>query len=673
MINLKKELNKEQYLAASTIEGPVLIIAGAGSGKTRMLTYRIAHMIEMGINPKNILALTFTNKAAAEMSERIVDLTGSEQKGLTSTTFHSFGLGLLKQHIQHLGWKNNFTIYDSADKIAMIKQIVITLGFSLDTVDVRELNELISKVKTKRVFFSEKTAKNTRLIVDEYEKHLKAFNAVDFDDLIVKPQLIFERFPDILEKTANRFQYILVDEFQDTSISQYEMIRTLAKNSRNLCVVGDDDQSIYSWRGANYQNIVMFEQDFSERVEIMLERNYRSSRTILDAANNLIINNKERKEKKLWTESAKGSTIYVMHPSTGEMEASSVTQAIIDQHLKENRSLSDFAILSRTNALIPNFETALMERDIATRVTGTQSLFERKEIRDIVSYLKLMTNLEDDVNFLRIINTPRRGIGRASVEKIRRVADNKSLSLYSALCYMATSTDPGLRESTKKSLKRFMELMEYYTNKFEESKGQRNQVLKSLIKEINYRDYLIELNDTEKAVNYKLKGIEILCGMLAKWERNPFNKNKNMQSWINRIALHGKENVEDNNGAVNLMTMHAAKGLEFDTVYLVGIEDHIIPSQRSLEEDPKNIDEERRLFYVAITRAKRKLIISSCRKRQKGKDLMLSLPSRFIEELPKSLIDEQDPNKVASKDDITGGFAALKARLARQQQLDVEN
>ncbi len=668
MIDLKNELNNEQYLGASTIEGPVLIIAGAGSGKTRMLTYRIAHMLESGIKAKNILALTFTNKAAAEMSERIDQLTKTKQKNLSSTTFHSFGLGLLKQHIQHLGWKNNFTIYDSNDKIALIKQVVLNLGIPLDSVDIRELGEMISKVKTKRAIITSQTGEQTKLIISEYEKHLKAFNAVDFDDLIVKPQEIFSKFPEILEKTADRFQYILVDEFQDTSIAQYNLIRDLARKSRNLCVVGDDDQSIYSWRGANYQNIVMFEQDFPERKEIMLERNYRSSKTILDAANNLIINNKERKEKKLWTESNKGADIYLMHPSNGELEASLVTQQIIDQHLSENRSLSDFAILSRTNALIPSFEAALMERDIDTRVTGTQSLFDRKEIRDIISYLKVIANPDDDVNFLRIINTPRRGIGRVSVEKIRKVADNKNISLYSALCYMATSTDPSIRESTKKNFAKFMDLMEYYTRKFEDDEGQRNQVLRSLIKSINYRDYLIELNDTEKAVNFKLKGIDILCGMLAKWERNPFNKDKDMQAWINRIALNGKENQEDNNGAVNLMTMHASKGLEFDTVYLVGIEDHIIPSQRSLEEDPRNIDEERRLFYVAITRAKRKLIISSCRKRQRGKDLILSLQSRFIDELPQSLIDEQDPNKIASKGEIKSSFSALKERLARMQQ-----
>ncbi|MBK5200221.1 MAG: UvrD-helicase domain-containing protein [Spirochaetaceae bacterium] len=668
MIDLKNELNNEQYLGASTIEGPVLIIAGAGSGKTRMLTYRIAHMLESGIDAKNILALTFTNKAATEMSDRIDQLTKTKQKNLSSTTFHSFGLGLLKQHIQHLGWKNNFTIYDATDKITLIKQVVLNIGIPLDSVDVRELGEMISKVKTNRAIITEKTGEQTKLIISEYEKHLKAYNAVDFDDLIVKPQEIFVKFPDILDKTANQFQYILVDEFQDTSISQYNLIKDLAKKSRNLCVVGDDDQSIYSWRGANYQNIVMFEQDFPERKEIMLERNYRSSKTILEAANNLIINNKERKEKKLWTESNKGASIYLMHPSTGELEASLVTQQIIDQHLSENRSLSDFAILSRTNALIPSFEAALMERDIETRVTGTQSLFDRKETRDIISYLKVIANPDDDVNLLRIINTPRRGIGRITVEKLRKLADNRNMSLYSSLCYMATSTDPSIKEGTKKKLIKFMELIEYYTRKFEDEEGQRNQVLRMLIKSINYRDYLIELNDTEKAVNFKLKGIDILCGMLAKWERNPFNKDKDMQAWINRIALIGKENQEDNKGAVNLMTMHASKGLEFDTVFLVGIEDHIIPSQRSLEEDPKNIDEERRLFYVAITRAKRKLIISSCRKRQRGKDLILSLQSRFIDELPPALIDEQDPNKIASTTEIKSGFSALKERLARMQQ-----
>lgn len=664
-MDLKKELNKEQYLAASTIEGPVLIIAGAGSGKTRMLTYRIAHMIDQGIDPKNILALTFTNKAASEMSERIEQLTHIKENKLTSTTFHSFGLGLLKQHIQHLGWKNNFTIYDTSDKTALIKQIILNLGFDLSTFDISEIHDLFSKIKTKRAFFTNNTSKNTVLLYEEYEKHLKAFNAVDFDDLIVKPQVLFSKFPEILEKTRNRFQYILVDEFQDTSISQYNLIKLLAEKSRNLCVVGDDDQSIYSWRGANYQNIVLFEQDFPERKEIMLERNYRSSKTILEAANKLITNNQERKNKKLWTDSSVGSSIYHIHPSTGELEASMVAKLIIDQHLKENRSLSDFAILSRTNSLIPHFETALMEREIQTKVSGTQSLFDRKEIRDILSYLKLIANPDDDVNFLRVINTPRRGIGRVTVEKIRKVADQQNLSLYSALTLIATTPQQNFTERVKRSLYNFMELIEHYSDRFENEEGRRNLVLSALIKEINYKDYLIEQNDTEKAVNFKLKGIEILVSMLGKWERNPFNKDKKIYNWINKIALNGKENPEENNGAVNLMTMHAAKGLEFDTVYLVGIEDHIIPNQRALEENPNNIDEERRLFYVALTRAKRKLIISSCQKRQKGKDLILSLPSRFIEEIPSNLLEEEDPNKIVSKEKIRDNFASLKARLAK--------
>lgn len=271
-MNLKNELNDMQYLAASSIKGPLLIIAGAGSGKTRMLTYRIANMLEQGIDEKNILALTFTNKAAKEMGQRIRSLTNQELKHLTTTTFHSFGLGLLKQHIHHLGWKNNFTIYDSNDKISLIKQVISNLGWSIDAFNLNDVQDYISKFKTQRLIINESTAENTKILIKEYDKYLKTYNAVDFDDLIVKPLELFDKFPDILEKTSTRFKYILVDEFQDTSISQYKLVRALSLKNRNLCVVGDDDQSIYSWRGANYQNIVMFENDFPERKEIMLDR-----------------------------------------------------------------------------------------------------------------------------------------------------------------------------------------------------------------------------------------------------------------------------------------------------------------------------------------------------------------------------------------------------------------
>jgi DNA helicase-2/ATP-dependent DNA helicase PcrA len=662
-MDLKSELNDKQYLAASTIDGPLLIIAGAGSGKTRMLTYRITHMLEMGIDERNILALTFTNKAAREMGQRIRSLTNKDLKHLTSTTFHSFGLGLLKQHIQHLGWKNNFTIYDTNDKISLIKQVIINLGWSIDAFNLKDVQDYISKYKTKRLEISNKTAENTKILLNEYEKYLKTYNSVDFDDLIVKPMEIFEKFPKILEKTSNRYKYILVDEFQDTSIAQYNLVMALAQKNRNLCVVGDDDQSIYSWRGANYQNIVMFEKDFPERKEIMLERNYRSSKTILEAANNLITNNKERKDKKLWTKCEQGTNIYLIKPDDGEKEANQVAREIIELHKKNNVSFNNFAILTRTNALIPAFESALMMREVSSHVSGGKSLFERKEIKDILSYLKVIINPDDDVNFLRIINTPRRSIGRVTIDKIKDVASKHNTSLYSALSIMAYSNDIKIRDATKNSLKFIYNLIEKYAREFEDNEDKtRHQVFNRLILEISYKDFLIEENNSEKAVLYKLKGINILSNMLKKWEQNYFNESASIESWVNRLLLNGKDNEDENNSSVNIMTMHASKGLEFDIVYLVGIEDHIMPSSRSLEENPKNIDEERRLFYVAITRAKQKLIISSAKNRIRGTQIIQSSPSRFIAEIPENLIDEAE-NRFISKNEISNSFAAMRAKL----------
>ncbi|MCY1151434.1 MAG: ATP-dependent helicase [Pleomorphochaeta sp.] len=662
-MDLKKELNNEQYIAASTIDGPLLIIAGAGSGKTRMLTYRIAHMLENNIDERNILALTFTNKAAKEMGQRIRNLTKKELKHLTTTTFHSFGLGLLKQHIHHLGWKNNFTIYDTNDKLSLIKQVIINLGWSIDAFNLSDVQDYISKYKTKRLEINNNTAENTKILINEYQKYLKTYNAVDFDDLIVKPLELFEKFPEILEKTSNRFKYILVDEFQDTSISQYRLVKALADKNRNLCVVGDDDQSIYSWRGANYENILMFEKDFPERKEIMLERNYRSSKTILDAANNLITNNKQRKDKKLWTKSDKGTNIYLIRPDDGEKEANQVAREIIELHKKENIKFNNFAILTRTNALIPAFESALMMRDVSCHVSGGKSLFERKEIKDILSYLKVIINPDDDVNFLRIINTPRRSIGRVTIDKIKDVANTHNVSLYSALAIMAYSNDYKIRDTTRNSLKFVYNLIEKYSREFEENEDKtRYKVLNHLILEINYKDFLIEENNSEKAVLYKLKGINILSDMLRKWEQNYFNEGASLENWVNRILLNGKDNDDENKTSVNIMTMHASKGLEFDIVYLVGIEDHIIPSQRAIEENPKNIDEERRLFYVAITRAKEKLIISSAKNRIRGTQIIQSAPSRFIQEIPENLIDEAE-NRLIPKSEISNSFAAMRARL----------
>ncbi len=663
--NLEKELNPEQCKAASLLHGPLLVIAGAGSGKTRMLTYRIAHMLECGIKEESILALTFTNKAAAEMGERIRSLTGLKLKKLTTTTFHSFGMGVLKQYIQHLGFKNNFTIYDTNDRMALIKEVILNLDYVMETFDLYELSSLFSDIKTKRKVFGPNASDKIRGLYLEYEKHLKAYNAVDFDDLIMKPLDLFEKKPEILEALRSRFTHILVDEFQDTSLSQYRMVEQLASTSRNLCVVGDDDQSIYSWRGANYENLVMFERDFPERLEIKLERNYRSTGTILEAANSLIVNNQMRKEKKLWTNSGKGSSIRLIHPSHDEEEASVIADEILMKHKKNDLPFSDFGVLVRTNSLLATLETKFVERGIPTQVTGGQSFFDRKEIRDILSYLKVMANQDDDVNLLRVINTPRRGIGRTTLEKMRKVADDHKCSLYSALSLMAVATDGQVKEGIQKALKRFYDMIESYHYDLFHAGSKRSFVLRNLVQEIGYKSYLeSEHPDNEGIVNFKMKGIDFLCDRLSKWERNPDNAKSSIFDFLNRVSLAGKEDPdEENAGKIALMTIHASKGLEFDTVYLAGVEDQYIPHARAIEENPASIDEERRLFYVAITRARRELVISSCEKRRD----VISLPSRFLEEIPKSLFDEEDPTKQLSSDEVVDKLRLLRERLALRQ------
>lgn len=669
--NLEKELNKEQCLAASTLDGPLLVIAGAGSGKTRMLTYRIANMLSSGIDESNILALTFTNKAAKEMGERIRELTNLKLKKLTTTTFHSFGMGVLKQYIQHLGFKNNFTVYDTNDRMALLKEVILNLDYLVESFDLYELSALFSDIKTKRKVFAPGASDKIRNLYSEYEKHLKAYNAVDFDDLIMKPLDLYDKKPEILSALRSRYTHILVDEFQDTSLAQYRMVEMLAVESRNLCVVGDDDQSIYSWRGANYENLVMFEKDFPERLEIKLERNYRSSGNILEAANKLIVHNQTRKEKSLWTESGKGSSINLIHPANDDDEATVIADRIMQSHKQEDRPFSDFGVLVRTNSLIANLETRFTEQGIPSQVTGGQSFFDRKEIRDIVSYLKVLANQDDDINLLRIINTPRRGIGRTTLEKMRKVADDHQFSLFSALSLMAIATDGQIREGMQKALKRFVDLIEEYHEQLFSTRTNRAQILRSLVKEIGYKQLLEnEHPENEGLVNFKMKGIDMLCDMLARWERKSENHNASLFDFINRLSISGKENVdEDGSGKIALMTIHASKGLEFDTVFLAGVEDQYIPHARAIEEDPANIDEERRLFYVAITRARRVLVISSCEKRKRGFDLVTSLPSRFLEEMPKELFDEEDPSRKLEATEITDKLRLLRERLAAKQQL----
>ena len=626
-MDLKKLLNREQAAAAETLNGPLLIIAGAGSGKTRMITYRIANMLENGIKDESILALTFTNKAAKEMSDRIKSLTGKKLKGLTATTFHSFGLILLKKYIHHLGYHNNFSLYDANDNQALIKNCIISLGYQIPDYNIYTIASLFSDVKTGRKTFNEEGTA-VREIYNEWLLCQKAYNVVDFDDLILLPIRIFEKKPYILEEVQERYRYILVDEFQDTSLLQYKFVSMIAKKYRNIAVVGDDDQSIYSWRGANYENIRMFEKDFPERKEFKLEQNYRSSGTILKAANAVIQHNTERKEKSLWTDSNEGAEISIRDHETGEEEASFIAEDI-KRRVRNGEKLSSFGILVRTNGLITQIENNLMEHSIPHKISGGQSFYDRREIRDILCYLKVLVNAHDDVSLLRIINTPRRGIGRTTIEKLREYADKNYKSLYDSINDLILSD--ALQERTKKSLMSFIGLIKKWRNT-----NNLGSLIENIINDISYRNMLLEeYPDSPKTVEYKMTGIRILSERINRYlERNP---DATLSDYINVTALVNEDDEDDDN-KVSLMTMHASKGLEFDIVYIAGMEDDIIPSKRSLEEDLDNIYEERRLFYVAITRARRELIINYALKRINSMgEVKTALPSRFLEEIPQDL------------------------------------
>ena len=654
--NLSDVLNEEQARAAGKIEGPMLVIAGAGSGKTRMMTYRIAYMLENGIAGENILALTFTNKAAREMKERVESVIGKKAGDVTLTTFHSFGLMILKKYIHLLGYHNYFSLYDQGDNESLVKDSIIALGYQVKDYTIPRLLSYFSDFKTGRMKLDGEKDSAVKEIYNEWLLSQKAYNVVDFDDLIVLPVRLFEEKKFVLEKVQERFKYILVDEFQDTSILQYRMLSLIAKKYRNIAVVGDDDQSIYSWRGANYRNIELFEEDFPELVEYKLERNYRSTKTILDAANAIISHNEKRKDKKLWTDSKKGALIYLRHHETGDAEASFIASDI-KVELRKGYSSKDIGILVRTNSLIQQIEEKLLEARIPHKISGGKSFYDRKEIRDILSYLKFITNTLDDSALLRIINTPRRGIGRNTVERLRKKSEKENISLYEA--FTESLNDEKIQERIRNSMKNFLQKIESWKN----SLGRRD-IIDEIAREIAYRNMLVEeYPENENIVEYKMKGISFLSERYKSYiERNP---GEGLKDYLNVISLVTDDDGDDEK-KVSLMTMHAAKGLEFSVVYIAGADDSIIPSKKALEEDKDNIDEERRLFYVAITRAKDILIINTARERVNYQgEMTTSLPSRFIEEIPRELFQDE---KELEEEDKKESINSLRSLLEKYKK-----
>lgn len=661
--DLRAELNDEQYLAVTSIDGPVLIIAGAGSGKTRVITFRMAHMLDKGIPQSQILALTFTNKAAREMASRVRELTGKKLQMLTVSTFHAFGVKVLREDIDKLGWRENFSIYDDVDRNQLIKETGRELGFTADALDVYAIGNLFSQIKTGMKFWGEGANDQYRHLYEEYQSGLKLFNAVDFDDLIILPLTLFREHPEVLAKYKERYQYLMVDEFQDTSIQQYQFMRALAE--RNVCVVGDDDQSIYSWRGANYENIRMFEKDFPELLEIKLEQNYRSTGTILAAANGVIAHNTNRKEKELWSGNDSGKPIEIYIPENEADEADFVSEMIQTIRMNEKRSYADFGVLIRANTLSRAVEEAFLEANIPYLMSGGTSFFQRKEIKDIISYLRVIANPDDDINLLRIINTPRRGIGRKTIEDVSAIATGRKCSLWESIQALLSEEGSPLSEKSKADLETFSLFIQEHRTTMLSGKDLSAKV-KKMVDEIDYWSYLVqEYQKNEKAARYKFLNIDSLITSISTWEKDPDNMKTSLYDYLNRITLITRDDMEEDedSGKVNLMTIHASKGLEFPVVFIVGAEDGLIPHARCVEETGGDVEEERRLFYVAITRARDKLFITSCRRRRKMGGVVECTPSPFLEEIPASLVEYHEPSQPVETDEAIDILAKMKARF----------
>ena len=681
----EKELNGPQLEAVKTIEGPLLIIAGAGSGKTRVITYRIAGMLKSGIPQHAILALTFTNKAAREMESRVKELTGKKLQSLTVSTFHAFGVKILREEIEILGYRKNFSIYDETDRAELIKETLKECGIGSDKTNIYGLGQLFSNIKTGRFTWRnvpgiagiageiQEAAKYER-VYKEYQNSLKVYNALDFDDLLVLPITIFENQNDILDKYRSRYRYIMVDEFQDTSLIQYRLMRLLAldgNKSANVCVVGDDDQSIYSWRGANYENLLMFEKDFPGAKEIKLEQNYRSTTTILEAANGVISHNTNRKEKNLWSGKTGDRDVELFYPENEDNEGNFITGKIKDHMINDDLDYDSFGVLLRTNSLMRSIEETFLESNIPYKISGGMSFFQRKEIKDVLSYLRVIANTSDDVNLLRIINTPRRGIGKNSIQIISDLARKNKTCLWDAierLCRLPSGVSSPLTPKTRGELDTFMSMIESFRNRiFGRTDGQKKLTLaenvQNLVDHINYWPYLVaEFSKNEKIARWRFTNIEYFIQSIENWEKDPDNFDTGLYAWLNRVSLiTSSDDRDEEKGKVNLMTIHAAKGLEFPVVFIAAAEEGIIPHTRSLEdsvlangaENNENgessilgpMEEERRLFYVAITRARDKLYITSCKQRRRLQDIVECAPSPFLAEIPPHLIKIPDGNE----------------------------
>lgn len=672
-MSIYDRLNEQQKKGVFTTEGPVLLLAGAGSGKTGVITHRIAHLIDdCDVNSYNILAITFTNKAAREMRERVDDLVGCGADAAWIMTFHAACMRILRRFIDRLGYGTNFTIYDTDDQKSLMKEVCKSMDVDTKVYKEKMLLSRISAAKDELVtpdeMYTRANNDYTQMRIAEvyrvYEERLKKNNAVDFDDIINLTVELFEKNDDVLDYYQERFKYIMVDEYQDTNTAQFKLVSLLARKYHNLCVVGDDDQSIYKFRGANIRNILNFKEYFPEAEIIKLEQNYRSKSNILDAANAVIKNNSGRMDKSLWTEQDAGDKIAFNVYETGYAEAEGIAFGI-EKNINDGYAYNDCAILYRTNAQSRAIEEKLLGHNIPYRIYGGINFYSRKEIKDILAYLKTIDNGMDEIAVRRILNVPKRGIGATSVGKIQAYADEQNIGFYEAL--KQAEDIPGLGRSASK-ITPFTDLIRLFRAELHELSIVR--LINDIIEKTGYMDYLAE-NDSPEEVEERRANIDELISKAATYEDG--EETPTLSGFLEEVALVADiDNMDDNNNVVSLMTLHSAKGLEFPIVYLAGMEDGLFPSYMCIDsDDPSELEEERRLCYVGITRAKQKLIMSAAKVRMVRGETHMNKVSRFISEIPAELMvnSTQGPaHKILTSDGTDKDHFHLPPRKAGESR-----
>ncbi len=642
-------LNEQQKKGVFTTEGPVLLLAGAGSGKTRVLTHRISYLIdELGVNPWNIMAITFTNKAAGEMKERVEKLVGTGSDSIWVTTFHSTCLRILHRYSDRLGYENNFTVYDTDDQKTVMKEICKRLQIDPKKMKERSIlsaissakDELITPEEFEKSAFGDYRLQQIAQAYKEYQTILKKSNAMDFDDLIMKTVELFRTDPQVLKGYQKRFKYIMVDEYQDTNTAQFELIRLLADAHHNLCVVGDDDQSIYKFRGANIRNILDFETVYPEATVIRLEQNYRSTQNVLDAANAVIRNNRKRKSKTLWTDKGQGSPIHFMEFLNGFEEAEFIADDVARKNREGIAHYSDCAILFRTNAQARLLEERFVIEGIPYNVVGGTNFYARKEIKDMLAYLKTIDNGSDDLAIKRVINVPKRGIGATTVIKVQDYADLHEISFYDAL--RQAEDIPGLGKASGK-LKGFVNMIQVFRSK-QEFYG-LSDLIRDIIETTGYVRELEASGDDD--AEGRIENIDELISKIVSFEE--IHNQPTLREFLEEVALVADiDNLEGGSDKVLLMTLHSAKGLEFPHVYLAGMEDGLFPSYMTIaSDDQEELEEERRLAYVGITRAKEDLTLCYAKMRMIRGETQVNAVSRFVREIPEELMDHR-PSSMGS-------------------------